>query len=920
MNNWSKWTVLLILLINIVACGGGGSSSGTNTPPIVQNSAPVANAGVDQAVNTSSVVTLNASASSDANGDTLTFQWTLSTVPAGSTAALSAPTTTAPTFTADIDGSYVIQLVVNDGTVNSAADTVTVEATTPNTAPVANAGSDQNVNTGSTVNLTGAASTDANGDTLSYAWSFTSIPLGSTATISDTTVESPSFTADLDGDYVAQLIVNDGTVDSAAVTVTVEATTPNTAPVANAGSNQDVDTGATVNLSGAASADANGDTLSYAWSFLSIPPGSTASISDATIESPSFTTDLDGDYVAQLIVNDGTVDSAADSVTIAASTPNSAPVANAGVDQNVITGSQVNLDGSASADINGDTLTYIWSMTTFPAGSTAAISDTTIESPTFTADMNGDYVLQLIVNDGAVNSAADNVTISAFTPNSAPVANAGADQNENTGDLITLDGTASSDVDGDSLTFDWSLTPPAGSTAILSSSTDPSPTFTADIDGTYTAQLTVSDGSLDSQVDSVDIATTTANSAPVANAGIDQNINTGSLASLDGTASSDADGDNLTFLWNLTSVPVGSTASLNDAALASPSFTADIDGSYEAELTVNDGTVDSASDSVTILASTANSAPTANAGDDQNVVVDTLVNLDGSASSDVNGDAITYQWSMLSVPVGNTATITNDTSATPSFTPNVEGTYTVQLIVHDGQVSSAPDNVNIAVSVVNSAPVANAGDDQYVNTATSVILDGSGSTDANNDDLTYTWSFVSRPVGSVAAFNDPQAEMPSFTTDIEGSYIISLVVSDGMESSTADNMQVTVNDTTVSLTKKFGDFGNTFNPAPFPYSESVFLNISVGSPPPASIDINTFRITAQGGDVTIVNLQVTNETNNLVTSFTNLTEGMVLSDGVEVEFSLASPPTSGNPIEITYSFEILETGQTFFSGYTLTSN
>ena len=80
---------------------------------------------------TGTVVTLNGSASSDANGDQLTYSWTLTSRPAGSAAVLAGATTAAPAFTADLAGTYVASLIVNDGTVNSAPATVTVTAATP---------------------------------------------------------------------------------------------------------------------------------------------------------------------------------------------------------------------------------------------------------------------------------------------------------------------------------------------------------------------------------------------------------------------------------------------------------------------------------------------------------------------------------------------------------------------------------------------------------------------------------------------------------------------------------------------------------------------------------------------------------------------------------------------------------------------
>ncbi len=99
--------------------------------PASCNAAPVAKAGSAQSVVAGTVVTLDGSASSDANGDPLTYGWTLTSRPAGSTAFLSGATSVKPTFIADRAGSYVATLVVSDGKVSSAAVTVTVTSTSP---------------------------------------------------------------------------------------------------------------------------------------------------------------------------------------------------------------------------------------------------------------------------------------------------------------------------------------------------------------------------------------------------------------------------------------------------------------------------------------------------------------------------------------------------------------------------------------------------------------------------------------------------------------------------------------------------------------------------------------------------------------------------------------------------------------------
>jgi hypothetical protein len=156
------------------------------------------------------------------------------------------------------------------------------------------------------------------------------------------------------------------------------------------------------------------------------------------------------------------------------STPNTPPVANAGVTQNVTTGTLVTLDGSASRDANNESLTYLWQMTAVPAGSLAALSSTTSAKPTFTADVTGNYTVSLVVNDGKASSQTSVVSIYASVNNAAPVANAGTNQSVSIGSVVTLDGTASSDANRDSLTYKWTMgSIPSGSSAALSSAISP---------------------------------------------------------------------------------------------------------------------------------------------------------------------------------------------------------------------------------------------------------------------------------------------------------------------------------------------------------------------------------------------------------------------------------------------------------------
>lgn len=195
----------------------------------------------------------------------------------------------------------------------------------------------------------------------------------------------------------------------------IDALDANDAPVANAGPNQSVSAGSAVDLDGSGSYDPNGDPLvSYEWTLTTKPAGSAAVLDDDTVVDPTFDTDKVGTYVATLVVGDGTLESAPSTVTITAY--NTAPTADAGNDQTVETGDTVNLDGSGSSDPQGDALTYAWTMTTKPLESTATLTGSTTETPSFTADVAGEYVVTLVVDDGDLSSEPSTVTITAEDP------------------------------------------------------------------------------------------------------------------------------------------------------------------------------------------------------------------------------------------------------------------------------------------------------------------------------------------------------------------------------------------------------------------------------------------------------------------------------------------------------------------------
>jgi PKD domain len=193
------------------------------------------------------------------------------------------------------------------------------------------------------------------------------------------------------------------------------------------------------------------------------------------------------------------------------------------------------------------------------------------------------------------------------------------------------------------------------------------------------------------------------NSPPTANAGPDQSIHAGQTVMLSGLASYDDNtpSASLSYSWNVTARPSGSAASLTNPNSATPSFVADIAGTYRIQLVVSDAEgLSSVADEVVV--SSGNQAPTAEAGPSRLVVVGSAVTLDGRASFDPDGDALQYSWSITSAPAGSTASLAGSNTATPAFTPNAAGTYVVTLSVTDGYGAAVQDTVEVVVATASS--------------------------------------------------------------------------------------------------------------------------------------------------------------------------------------------------------------------------
>lgn len=292
-------------------------------------------------------------------------------------------------------------------------------------------------------------------------------------------------------------------------------------------------------------------------------------------------------------------------------------------------------------------------------------------------------------------------------PNGPPHADAGFDQTADELTIVTLDGSGSSDPDGDALTYTWAQL--TGTPVTLDLSDAVYPTFYAPIVSiggeTLTFQLIVNDGEFDSKPDIVNITVKNVNQPPVADAGADQSVAEGGSVALDGSGSYDPDGEEISYAW----VQIGGPpVSLAAADTVAPTFDAPFVGplgdTLTFALTVSDG-IDATSDEVTILVENVNHAPVANAGADQTKNENTVVTLSGSGS-DSDGDILAFGWVQLSGPP---VALSDAYAANPSFTaPDVIGvtseTLVFELTVDDGYAGIATDQVAITVLDTNAPP------------------------------------------------------------------------------------------------------------------------------------------------------------------------------------------------------------------------
>lgn len=303
------------------------------------------------------------------------------------------------------------------------------------------------------------------------------------------------------------------------------------------------------------------------------------------------------------------------------------------------------------------------------------------------------------------------------------------------------------------------------------------------------------------------IEETPTNTPPVAVIKSSENFVTDTLITLDGSSSTDDDGDDLSYQWKLQTQPSGSLSILTSSNESTASFTPDLPGNYKVELIVNDGSADSEAKSITLSVEQKSLSPVAVISGFEKVAVGGRYQLDASNSYDEDGEISAFYWQLLSKPEGSEVAIDNgftweekpalyDDSAKSwfHFSPDVKGNYSIQLTVVDNDKQASEKVVVNFEAVINESPVSELvymggvrnlfGGEQYV------YLDVS---DQDNDEITYNWSMKSLP--ELSSFSQQASTTSYFAikTDVEGKFDFEYEFTDGyysIDSSMTSSTQV----------------------------------------------------------------------------------------------------------------------------------
>lgn len=580
-----------------------------------------------------------------------------------------------------------------------------------------------------------------------------------------------------------------------------------------------VQLGQTIVLDGKAS---KGGIIGYQWVLNRKPINSKATLDNAGDSVARMQPDVPGEYQVALMVSNG-ASSATASVTVLV--VNEDPVAVVPASVEALLGA-VQLDGSASVPpLNGDAgkLTYAWNLIGVPPASELRFMDAGEAQRAvarFKADKPGKYEFELTVRYGERVSAPARVTVNVSEPFRKPIAKITVPPSTETvvvGQDIAIDGRDSLKGAGDHLEYRWKVVagksglPGSDHDAIVWDTDKPVMHFRPRAAGLHRIELFVFDGISRSGATPVTAfvhvmpVPDQPNLAPIARIGLDQApggmVETGTTLMLQGNMSYDIDEYDpykLTHKWELLSAPKDADTDAIKAVLASnssmPQVLFNAKGDYEIALTVVDQHGAASERVVQTFTATngANRRPSAviyESRGNTNAAVGALVTLDGSQSSDLDRNKLTYEWTLVDRPDGSQAVLkaVGKDGDHAQFTVDKAGPYSATLVVVDSHgARSLPWPLTVFAKSSNHAPQVrpSLGSQQYTNVGATVydaeqplliaplIKDkefrvyangdeqvhkltlwhgfalAANAVDPDGDTLTYLWTMKNQPNGS----------------------------------------------------------------------------------------------------------------------------------------------------------------------------
>ncbi|HIF9451143.1 TPA: tandem-95 repeat protein, partial [Photobacterium damselae] len=647
--------------------------------------------------------------------------------------------------------------------------TVTVNVTPVNDAPV---GEDVTAETQEDTAVTGQlTANDVDGDNLTFKPG-TNPENGSVTINADGSweyVPNPDF----NGEDSFTVVVDDGNGGTDTITVTVNVTPVNDAPV---GEDVSAETQEETAVTGQLTAtDVDGDNLTF-------KSGSNPENGSVTINADGSweyvpNPDFNGEDSFTVVVDDDNGGTDTITVTVNVTPVNDAPV---GEDVTAETPEETAVTGQLTAtDADGDNLTFKpgtnpenGSVTVNPDGSWEYVPNT---------DFNGEDSFTVVVDDGNGGTDTITVTVNVTPVNDAPV---GEDVTAETQEETAVTGQlTATDADGDNLTFKPGTNPENGSVTINADGSweyVPNPDF----NGEDSFTVVVDDGNGGTDTITVTVNVTPVNDAPV---GEDVSAETQEDTAVTGQLTAiDVDGDNLTFKPGTN--PENGSVTINADGSWEYVPNPDFNGEDSFTVLVDDGNGGTDTITVTVNVTPVNDAPV---GEDVTAETQEDTAVTGQlTATDVDGDNLTFKPG--SDPTNGQVTVNPDGSWEYVPNPDFNGEDSFTVVVDDGNGGSDTITVTVNVTPVNDAPV---GENVSAETQEETAVTGQlTATDVDGDNLTFKPG--SDPTNGQVTVNPDGSWEYVPNTDFNGEDSFTVLVDDG--NGGTDTITVTVNVTPVN--------------------------------------------------------------------------------------------------------------------------